>query len=573
MTDIHWNSAVDGAFDDGADWTGHAVPKASDDAILDATGAPYMVTAAVSATVNGIQLASYATLAIARGTLTATAGTDGGVNAGAIVVTHGAVFQTGGVLDNTGGITLSGAGSDLRLLSDTTLTGGGVLEANYGAYGNYTQILGAAPVTLTNVDNTIIGAGQIGDSAGFCLVNEAGAVIEADVLQHRLILGSSSYPGDQIVNDGLMSAAAGNHSASSFLEIDHATVSGAGGTIAAGADSNVAIMYSQVSGQTFSAAPGGQIQIFHSRIALGGTLDDPGLLQLSAVVLTIDSGLTLTGGGAMVIHGGRMVGDRAGVTLTNVDGAISMVKADLGAGKLALTNEAHGTILCEGAIDTGARTITNAGLMESDANRRQVRGVIMSALKNTGTLSTGTGGTLVFDDAVTGSGRALISSNKFGGGLLGFTSSFDENVTFSRHKDSDPVSVLQLAKSQSYAATITGFSSTGKTRLDLGDIGFVDASQATFSGTAKSGVLTVSDGTHTAHIDLVGDFLGSTFVAASDAHGGISIVATTGDAPSAPAFVSAMAGLGGRSSAPIHAEEAAYLDVRAVLLAPRGQLA
>ena len=318
------------------------------------------------------------------------------------------------------------------------------------------------PVTLTNVDNTIIGAGQIGDSAGFCLVNEAGAVIEADVLQHRLIVGSSSYPGDQIVNDGLMSAAAGNHSASSFLEIDHATVSGAGGTIAAGADSNVAIMYSQVSGQTFSAAPGGQIQIFHSRIALGGTLDDPGLLQLSAVVLTIDSGLTLTGGGAMVIHGGRMVGDRAGVTLTNVDGAISMVKADLGAGKLALTNEAHGTILCEGAIDTGARTITNAGLMESDANRRQVRGVIMSALKNTGTLSTGTGGTLVFDDAVTGSGQALISSNKFGGGLLGFTSSFDENVTFSRHKDSDPVSVLQLAKSQSYAATITGFSSTGK---------------------------------------------------------------------------------------------------------------
>jgi hypothetical protein len=52
-------------------------------------------------------------------------------------------------------------------------------------------------------------------------------------------------------------------------------------------------------------------------------------------------------------------------------------------------------------------------------------------------------------------------------------------------------------------------------------------------------VLTVSDGTHTAHITLVGNFLASTFVAASDGHGGVSITAS-----STQVFNAAMASIG-----------------------------
>ena len=74
-------------------------------------------------------------------------------------------------------------------------------------------------------------------------------------------------------------------------------------------------------------------------------------------------------------------------------------------------------------------------------------------------------------------------------------------------------------------------------------------SEASFSGDASGGVLTVTDGTHTAHIHLAGDYTASTFVAASDGHGGTIVT----DPPRADAFASAMAQL---ASAPALASNA-----------------
>ena len=95
---------------------------------------------------------------------------------------------------------------------------------------------------------------------------------------------------------------------------------------------------------------------------------------------------------------------------------------------------------------------------------------------------------------------------------------------------------------QGYTGTISGFSLTGGTSLDLRDIGFVSPTEAVFSGTASGGTLTVSDGTHTARITLAGDYTGSTFTASSDSHGGVIIVDPPATA-SAHDFVAAMAGL------------------------------
>ena len=108
--------------------------------------------------------------------------------------------------------------------------------------------------------------------------------------------------------------------------------------------------------------------------------------------------------------------------------------------------------------------------------------------------------------------------------------------------------VLHLAQSKTYTANITGFSKSGATSLDLGDIGFVGSTEATFSGTTSSGVLTVTDGTNTAHINLKGNYTTSTFVASSDGHGGTIVVDSTAKdaaiAPSSAKFIEAMAGLG-----------------------------
>ncbi len=91
-----------------------------------------------------------------------------------------------------------------------------------------------------------------------------------------------------------------------------------------------------------------------------------------------------------------------------------------------------------------------------------------------------------------------------------------------------------------------GFSKTGATTLDLGDIAFGGATAASFSGTMSSGVLTVTDGTHTAKIRLSGDYLGLTFAVSSDGHGGTSVVdsSTPGSDTRVDAFVAAMAGFG-----------------------------
>ena len=43
-------------------------------------------------------------------------------------------------------------------------------------------------------------------------------------------------------------------------------------------------------------------------------------------------------------------------------------------------------------------------------------------------------------------------------------------------------------------------------------------------GHESGGVLTVTDGTHAANIALSGNYLGSTFAASSDGHGGTSVI-------------------------------------------------
>ena len=86
-----------------------------------------------------------------------------------------------------------------------------------------------------------------------------------------------------------------------------------------------------------------------------------------------------------------------------------------------------------------------------------------------------------------------------------------------------PAGTLQLDQSQTFKGTVKGMSTTVGTTLDLSDIGFGGATTATYSGTTTSGVLTVTDGTHTATITLLGNYTNSTFSVAADGHGGTNV--------------------------------------------------
>jgi hypothetical protein len=247
---------------------------------------------------------------------------------------------------------------------------------------------------------------------------------------------------------------------------------------------------------------------------------------------------------------------------------------------MRLVNRAGGLIIAGSdtaalVIDTGANTITNAGRIESFTSMQ-----IKSPVQNVGELVADgtTGGNLIVNGAVTGGGTVRIA-----GATADFTSAFTENVTFFSPGIGLPVSgTLELANSQTYHGTISGFSKTGGTFLDLGDIAAGAKTKVSYSGTASGGTLTATDGTHTAHIKLAGDYTASTWVFMSDGHGGLLIHDPTktgaGIAP-LPAlvgpghgFIAAMAAFGA-GAAPTAANVETWRETVAALAAPRVHLA
>src|SRR5262249_305199 len=65
---------------------------------------------------------------------------------------------------------------------------------------------------------------------------------------------------------------------------------------------------------------------------------------------------------------------------------------------------------------------------------------------------------------------------------------------------------------------------TGSDALDLAGISYGAHTTAIYLGNAQGGILTVSDGTRTANIDLVGNYLSSSWHLSSDGNGGTVVV-------------------------------------------------
>jgi hypothetical protein len=260
-------------------------------------------------------------------------------------------------------------------------------------------------------------------------------------------------------------------------------------------------------------------------LTVGGALDNTGFVTLAAsnerTSLVVAATLSLTGGGYILMGDSAdnvIVGTSPSATLTNVDNIIAGA-GDLGDGELTLVNEVGGEIASNQqaaplVIDTGAHIVVNAGVIEATGDGLTV----MSPIDNTGGLKSD-GGDLTVNGAVTGAGLGIVA-----GGTLRFNSSFNQEVAFQGASRG----VLVLAQSVDYTGLVAGFSTTGIDSLDLGDIGFVGAGEATFSGTTTSGVLTVTDGTHTARIHLSGNYTGLAFVAGGDGRGGTTVTGRPG---------------------------------------------
>jgi hypothetical protein len=103
------------------------------------------------------------------------------------------------------------------------------------------------------------------------------------------------------------------------------------------------------------------------------------------------------------------------------------------------------------------------------------------------------------------------------GATLELASTYPGKVTFA-----STTGTLKLDNSASFAGTVAGMA--GSDRLDLADINFATIGTPSFSGTSTGGVLTVTDGSHTANIALLGNYMAATFAVSSDGHGGTFVV-------------------------------------------------
>ena len=197
-------------------------------------------------------------------------------NASTMAVSDGAVLPLSGTINNAGTIALNSSGdhTELQIIGDgVTLEGGGHLILSNNAANT---IVGTGPNdTLTNVDNTISGAGQIGSGDGtLTLVNEAHGTIEANDAGGMLTLET----GTTITNNGVLEATNGG----TLQILDPVTGSGsaiiAGGTLIFGAQSNVNVTFnSGANGTTYGELVLSDASGFSGQVSgFAGTAPDVG---------------------------------------------------------------------------------------------------------------------------------------------------------------------------------------------------------------------------------------------------------------------------------------------------------
>ena len=400
-------------------------------------------------------------------------GSAGGVTltAGSTIrITDNSALALAGTFVNAGTVSLASTGANVRLAinNDVTLTGGGTLllgetPANINAIRS--NVSGVTS-TLTNVNNTIRGAGALyGDStpsAGtLAIINQAAGVINATSATQALTIDSMI-----LTNKGLIEATG---KGGLFISATSGTCTldqtGGGMLKAIGAGSHVDITNSAtVKGGTVTTNGGGEIRIgagaqntFDGTGAGGLTLTasttvrilDGNALHLTGTVvnsgtislygtgnntrLLVESAATLAGGGSVVLNDGpnALFSFVNGSSLYNVDNTIRG-SGDIDLGRLALTNEAGGTINATSASKTlliESGTLTNKGLVTATGAGGLTLNGVTVAQSGAGTLKAVGSGRHVDVVSATIKGGTITTS---GGGEIrvgAFTNTFDGTVT------------------------------------------------------------------------------------------------------------------------------------------------
>jgi fibronectin-binding autotransporter adhesin len=415
------------------------------------------------------------------------AGIDGGTvtdNANGIIDLAGNAVLRNGVLGNSGQINVSGTGNALD--GETVANTGGVFKVTGTLTLDFDTSIAGGILTNTGLVQIDSAAGATLD--GVQVNNDAGA-IQIDTI---------SFDGKLIVDDGT-------------------TITG--GTLTIGSLGLFEV-------KTGPAAPGATLD--------GVTVDNLGVVQ-------VDTGAVLDLAGKTTITHGSVTG--AGTIDVTGNSAIDSANVDIS----GITVDAAKTLTLDGTTVTGT-TITDHGTVKVDAHDTlNLSGVHLTggAVTVAAEALVQTGGSVTLSTNVTNDGTIEVHDGalKISGPVAGSGSvQIDAGAVFELDGSDTQAVVfagtgaeLQIDASP-FGGKIAGLAATDE--LDLRTIGYSAAgTTGTYVGNANGGVLTITDGSKSISMTLVGDYLHAHFAGASDGHGGTLITLNATD--DAPAFVAA----------------------------------
>ncbi len=374
-TTTNWIGGT-GNWSNAAMWVGGSVPASGANVcIADGTQGTSAVILDVTASVGNLYIDSGDSLTISNNTT--------------LTVT--------GSMSNAGQISISAATTTAALIisGSVSLSGGGTVALSTTGAGGTAYIYQNGGSTLTNVNNKIQGAGEIGYN-GLAVVNGAGGTINANLSGSGLYVNPSS-----LTNQGLLEATSGG-----ILELaGGATFNNAGANITANGTGSMVEFLSgpTIQGGTLTTVGGGSLGTLnsgntatldassHGAITIVGTYSitnntstyvsgtinntSASVIQIAAGTTTaafvVETSATLTGGGTVSLSttgaGTAYIYEYGGSTLTNVNNKIQGA-GQIGYNGLAVVNGAGGTInanLSGSGLYVNPSSLTNQGLLEA----------------------------------------------------------------------------------------------------------------------------------------------------------------------------------------------------------------
>jgi hypothetical protein len=320
------------------------------------------------------------------------------------------LYLNGSSISNSGNIDLNGSSgnpANLVLNSDETLSGGGTVTLAYSSTGPLAYISYGEPGsgTLTNVDNTIQGIGDI-QVSHLALDNESSGTIDANVSQGSEVLQLDGFGASAgVTNSGLIEATKGGTLLINDVSPDvinfGGNITANGGTVELTGETIQGGALNQVGTGTMEALPGGTGMFLDGSNAtygaititgtytdtagattnLLGTIDNDGTMDFDSSTgedanLGVAANTTLQGGGTVTLSGPQAgitpVGTPDLYTLTNFNNTIQGAGTISVAHLVEFDNEAAGTVDANVSGQTllvdgfgGNGSVVNAGLMEA----------------------------------------------------------------------------------------------------------------------------------------------------------------------------------------------------------------